>query len=300
MKPNRVVSAVVRKIRNRSWLVEGAGRLARWLDPQHVIILDAPILDGRRWDEAHPHPQLQAVLETGRERYARTLDAFMGFADGLARIPVQPLPDPAEPHWENMWMPGMDGVVLYGFMATLTPRLYLEIGSGNSTKFARRAIRDRQLNCRIVSIDPRPRTFIDNICEEVIRKPAETVQLEVFDRLQAGDILYIDGSHRVFMNSDVTALFLDVLPRLQPGVIVHVHDILLPHDYLGAWIERRYSEQYLLAAYLLARESRFEVLMPNWFVSHDVELKRRLQPLWDRPEMRGVATHGCSFWMRVR
>lgn len=300
MSRNPVASFIVRKIRNRSWLVDGVGRLARWLDPQHVLVLDAAILDGRRWDESHPHPHLQALMEAGRGDYARTLDAFLGLSDALARIPAQASADPAEPHWGNIWMPALDGVALYGFLTTLKPRCYLEIGSGNSTKFARRAIRDGGLDCRIVSIDPYPRAFIDNICDEVIRKPAETVPLEVYDRLQAGDILYIDGSHRVFMNSDVTALFLDVLPRLKPGVIVHVHDITLPHDYPADWIERRYSEQYLLAAYLLAKVSRFEILMPNWFVAHDPELKRRLQPLWDRPVMRGIATHGCSFWMRVR
>jgi hypothetical protein len=53
----------------------------------------------------------------------------------------------------------------------------------------------------------------------------------IFDRLQAGDVLFLDGLHRGFMNSDVTGFMLDVLPRLRPGVLVYVHDIPLPWDY---------------------------------------------------------------------
>ena len=95
----------------------------------------------------------------------------------------------------------------------------------------------------------------------------------VFDQLGAGDLLFIDSSHRVLQNSDVTVLFLDVIPRLPPGVLVHVHDISLPYDY-GAVIEiidRFYSEQYILAAYLLAEGNHIQVLLPSLFVSYDQE-----------------------------
>ncbi len=83
----------------------------------------------------------------------------------------------------------------------------------------------------------------------------ETCDLARFDQLQPGDILFLDCSHRVFMNSDVTVFMIDVLPRLRPGVPVHVHDIVLPWDYPDMFTNWYWSEAYILAAYLIgARE----------------------------------------------
>ena len=175
--------------------------------------------------------------------------------------------------------------------------------------FARRAIRDHGLPTRIVSIDPHPRTEIEALCDQSIRSPMEDVDTHVFDQLGAGDILFIDNSHRSFQNSDVTAFFLEVLPRLRPGVIVHIHDIFLPVDYPPAWADRHYSEQYLLACWLLANPKRFELMLSNAFVSIDSELSGQVAPLWDAPrfaEAKAAAIRvmpdfkGQSFWARLR
>src|SRR5208337_4619006 len=128
--------------------------------------------------------------------------------------------------------------------------------------------------------------------------PVETISLDIFDRLEPGDILYVDNSHRVLMNSDATVIFLDVIPRLKPGVLVEIHDVTLPYDYPTMWIDRYYSEQYLLAAYLLARGRRLDILLPNRFISSDDELRAILMPLWQKAEMQNVETHGSSFWMQ--
>ena len=105
-----------------------------------------------------------------------------------------------------------------------------------------------------------------------MRSPAEEVELDVYDRLGEGDILFVDNSHRCLQNSDATVMFLEVLPRLRPGVLVEFHDITLPDDYPPEWVGRFYSEQYLLAAYLLAGGDRFDVELPNHFVSRDADL----------------------------
>jgi hypothetical protein len=151
----------------------------------------------------------------------------------------------------------------------------------------------------VISIDPQPRVEIDDLCDEIYRKPVENIDLDTFDRLGPGDILYIDNSHRVFMNSDATAIFLDVIPRLKPGVLVEIHDIYLPYDYPVDWTNRYYSEQYLLAAYLLAKGKRFEILLPNMFISRDGELSKILAPLWNEASMKDVETHGGSFWVQM-
>jgi hypothetical protein len=166
--------------------------------------------------------------------------------------------------------------------------------------FARQAIGDYGLRTTIASIDPHPRVEIDSICDYVIRCPVGDLDLGIFEELEAGDILFVDNSHRVFMNSDATVIFLDVLPRLRAGVLVEFHDVYLPFDYPGEWSERYYSEQYLLAAYLLAEGERFEIVLPNAFISTDEELSGILAPLWDSPAMEGVERYGGSFWIRMR
>src|ERR1035438_7582905 len=149
----------------------------------------------------------------------------------MLAIPVCQPKTSDEPCWVNKWLSGLDTFALYGFVATCNPAVYIEVGSGFSTKVVRRAIRDMGLATRLVSIAPSPRAEIDRLCDEVIRQPLEACDLSLFDRLGSGDIFFMDGSHRSFMNSDVTVFFLEILPRLQPGVLVHIHDIFLPLDY---------------------------------------------------------------------
>jgi hypothetical protein len=265
------------------------------------ILLDYPVRSHPRYGWGRPdHPGLARLMWAGRERYRELLLDFAGHIGELQRIPVEGAEDAAEPSWLNNYFPGLDSVALYGLLARLRPRLYMEVGSGNSTKFVRRAIRDQDLSTRVVSIDPHPRAEVDALCDEVIRQPLEDVDPTVVDRLHAGDVLFIDGSHRVFMNSDVVAAFLDFMPRLQPGVHVHIHDIWIPSDYPPEWSSRFYSEQYLLAAQLVAGTTAYEVEFPAWFVTNDSELSMILQPLWDQPHMRRVERHGCSFWLLTR
>ena len=178
------------------------------------------------------------------------------------------------------------------------PATYLEVGSGTSTKFARRAIADHGLRTRVVSIDPNPRAEIDSVCDEVLRTPLEDLDLAVFDTVGPGDIVFVDNSHRVFTNSDATVVFLEVLPRLAPGVLVEIHDIYLPDDYPPDWNDRYYSEQYVLAGYLLGGGQAFTVELPNWFVTTDPELSRILAPLW--AALGDLEHHGGSFWLRTR
>jgi hypothetical protein len=80
----------------------------------------------------------------------------------------------------------------------------------------------------ITSIDPEPRTDINSLCDRVVRKWLEDCDLSLFDQLEPGDFLFFDGSHRVLTNSHTTVLYLEVIPRIKAGVIIHVHDIHLP------------------------------------------------------------------------
>ena len=91
-----------------------------------------------------------------------------------------------------------------------------------------------------------------------------------------------------------------MIPRLKPGVLVEIHDVMLPYDYPEEWTDRYYSEQYLLAAYLLAKGKTLDIVLPSHFISIDPEMKQLLSPLWETGQMKNVEPFGCSFWMRTR
>src|SRR5690606_38120240 len=107
-------------------------------------------------------------------------------------------------------------------LARERPRRYVEIGSGYSTLVVKFASRRYSPGTRIVSIDPHPRVEVDSACQEVIRRPLQDVEKGIFTELEAGDVVFYDGSHVVAQNSDVVVFFLEVLPALPPGVLVQV------------------------------------------------------------------------------
>lgn len=268
--------------------------------PGYTITLDyAPSASNQpRWGYDRPsHARLRALLGRHGATYERELRGVARHVDALRRIAVT-VDDagPEEPAWINGFLPGLDGALLYGLLREHTPARYLEIGSGNSTKFVARARRDGGLQTHLTSIDPAPRAEIDTLCDEVIRAPLEGVDLGVIARLQPGDMLFFDGSHRVFMNADTVAFFLDVLPLLPPGVLVGVHDIRLPDDYPPEFAERWYSEQYLLACWLLAESARVQPVLPAAYVTRHTSLGQLLDPLWTTPGFEAVERHGDAFW----
>ena len=253
-----------------------------------------------RWGHGKaPHAVLREVIAQHEDTYSVQLERASAFAQDLRAI-ERTSSDAREPSWINGFVPGLDGVALYALLRERKPRHYLEIGSGNSTKFVARAKRDGALDTTIVSIDPHPRAEVDGLCDAIIRRPLETAGAQVFDELESGDIVFFDGSHRTFTSSDSTVFFLEVLPKLPIGTIVGIHDVFLPDDYPPDWTDRYYSEQYLLAAYLLARCRWLEPILAAWYVSSHPYLRRRLDELWEDPRLEGVERHGCAFWMQVK
>ena len=93
--------------------------------------------------------------------------------------------------------------------------------------------------------------------------------------------------------------YMEVLPRLRPGVIVHIHDVYLPYDYPQFMCDRFYSEQYGLAMYLLANPNKYRTVLPNYFISEDAELAKILQPIWSHTNLLNVEQHGGSYWLQI-
>lgn len=269
-------------------------------DPE-TIGLDYEIDSVSRYGYGRPsHSGIQAILANGRDRYAAVLDEVAGHLARLAAIAVGSPPSVLEPYWNNDFFMGLDAAVLYTMVASGKPKRYLEIGSGNSTRFVRQAINDHGLDTTIISIDPEPRAECDELCDMVVRSALEATSPEVFKEVEAGDIVFFDGSHRSLMNSDVTVFFLEILPRLPEGTLVHIHDVFLPDDYPPGWAQRLYSEQYLLAARLLAPEPGFDVVFPAAYVLSDAELLGRTSEVWNHPDLAEVRAGWGSFWLRTR
>jgi hypothetical protein len=274
--------------------------IPRLLKGYYPIFLDYPFVPAPRYGYGKPpHEKLYQIFSADRARFIAALSAFRVLDSYLLQIPLTNTRDSGEPCWINKWFDGLDTLALYGFVALKKPVLYLEIGSGYSTKVVRRAVQDHKLATKITSIDPSPRTEVDALCDTVIRQPLEDVDLKQFDALSSGDILFLDGSHRCFMNSDVSVFFLDILPNLRPGVLVHIHDIDLPYDYMPERAEWYYSEQYLLAASLLAGHKNFRVVLPNAFVSSEQDCMQPLESLWSDPKLVSVPRKGISFWLET-
>ena len=275
-----------------------------WSKRFQTVQLDYPVEFKPRHGHGNPpHPELQQLISERDTAYLELLEACCSLAQkhlvGLERD--QDPTDPMRPYWENDFLPGLDIVSLFCFLERFKPKNYLEIGSGNSTMVAHHARSCFGLDTKIISIDPVPRAGIDRISDEVVREKFEDVaeKRAIHEELEPGDILYIDNSHRSLPNSDVTVCFLELIPRLKPGVIVHVHDIYLPHDYPQFMCDRAYNEQYLLAVLLLANPAKYQVLLPNFYVSQHDHLKTILNPFWSKLSWNGVERHGGSFWFVV-
>jgi predicted O-methyltransferase YrrM len=170
-----------------------------------------------------------------------------------------------EPRWDQDWFPRLDAAALYTLVRKQRPARIVEVGSGHSTRFTARAIRDGGLQTTITSIDPAPRADIGATGAVTIRKTLQQVGLEPFRDLGSGDILFIDSSHILMPGTDVDILFNHVLPGLPEGVLVHVHDIFLPDDYPPEWDWRGYNEQLGIAALLQGRG--FRLLWSSHYVA---------------------------------
>lgn len=128
----------------------------------------------------------------------------------------------------------------------------------------------------------------------LLRRRVQDIPIESFDQLEANDILFIDSSHVSKTGSDVNYYLFEIMPRLKPGVLIHIHDILYPFEYLEEWIigdKRSWNEAYIVKAFLQYNES-FEILYWNNFVFHRFTNDlARLMP-------RCMENEGGSLWLR--
>jgi len=231
---------------------------------------------------------------------------FPNFRHEYEQWPTKPTGESGRFYLRKSPFGGTDALAAYCMFRHFQPRLIIEVGSGFSSLVAAEAIAKNK-DSALICIEPFPPDFLRAGfpgLRSLIEKKVQDMDVEFFSQLESGDILFIDSSHTVKIGGDVNFLFLEVLPRLKPGVIVHVHDIFLPFDYRRDWVLdefRFWSEQYLLQAFLIFN-SEFEVLLANRYLAHRYleDLKTAFPSLANLKGARpnSVEWGGGSFWMR--
>lgn len=200
---------------------------------------------------------------------------------------------------QNSQYSWFDARLLFVMLNRLKPKKMIEVGSGFSSLLIA-DVNHRLLNDKIdfTCIEPFPRDFLRkdiNGLNHVIIEKVQTQDVDIFENLNEGDILFIDSSHVSKTGSDVNYIIFEILPRLKKGVIIHFHDIYLPFEYPKEWaidLNRSWNEQYILQA-LLMYSNGFKVLFgSNYAFNYHPELVANA--LKKPPEK---AFGGVSLWI---
>lgn len=273
----------------------------RFLNPRYQnLFSEFPVEMKPRYHDDKGHSLLYDIIHARRDKYELYIRSLLKYKSYFESwMDCDGSDTHSGPCWNNGFLPALDMMALYTMITEIRPDKYVEIGSGNSTMVVHQAIQDHKIKTGVISIDPVPRRSIDDMADVVIRDRLERIDLDLILSLNKGDILFIDNSHRILPNSDAMVVFMDILPRLSSGVIVHIHDIYLPYDYPQFMCDRFYSEQYGLAINLMANPKRYVPLFPCFYVHRDSELSSALSPLWDIQLLEDSERHGGSFWFEI-
>ena len=201
---------------------------------------------------------------------------------------------------DNNFFEAGDAEIYYQMIRYHKPKKIIEIGSGQSSLIAMEAINNnKQIDnfiTELTCIEPFENKWLEKNDIRVIRKKVEEVDTDIFTGLNKNDILFIDSSHVIKPQGDIVKIFLEILPKLKSCVIIHIHDIFSPRDYLENWLKienRFFNEQYLLEG-ILDNSSRYKIMLSLNLLKYDFykELKNVCPYLNDRSEP-------SSFYMTI-
>lgn len=223
-----------------------------------------PVLDHYYQPLINPKKHLVKPLSNVRElpgidfnvnEQLEILERFC-YTEELENIPLNKMMEASFYYNNTSYGPG-DAEYLYNIVRYFKPKKIIEIGSGLSTLMVKNA-RDRNLqddstySCTHICIEPYEMPWLEKADVVLRREKVETVDKSLFKELQANDILFIDSSHIIRPQGDVLFEYQEILPILNKGVLIHVHDIFSPQDYPENWVyeHKLWNEQYLLEAFL--------------------------------------------------
>lgn len=220
-----------------------------------------PLIDYRKLPVMPPNTHL---LQDAAKQWE--FIANFDFNKELTALPIEKKADDKF-YYHNGSFGSGDAELYYSIIRYYQPARILEVGCGYSTLIALEAIQKSAGNdpfyiCEVTCIEPYEMPFLETLKVKLIRQPVEQTAARIFSELQGGDILFIDSSHIIRPGGDVNFLILEVLSCLNPGVLIHFHDIFIPGYYPTDWLKeefRLWNEQYLLEAFLLHNDS-FEIV----------------------------------------
>lgn len=190
--------------------------------------------------------------------------------------------------------------ILHSMIRNFAPKRIIEIGSGNSSKIISSVLGQNRSEYTI--IDPYASELTERLpnVNRIIKEKVELTDLKKFEELGQNDILFIDSGHTVRIGSDVNFLFLDVLPRLSQGVIVHIHDIGLPYEYPKSYYTNPsfrvfWTEAYLLQAFLCLNPY-FEVMLAMSYLM--TEKNKEFSKAFPYYNSEIHKNNSGSFWIR--
>ena len=229
----------------------------------------------------------------------------LNFSDELVKMPFDKTAD-LKYYFNNSVFLSGDSEISYGMIRHFKSRKIIEIGSGLSTLMTLNAIQknkeeDANYNCEMICVEPFEHKWLDKLDIKLVRSMVEDVDISLFDKLEKNDILFIDSSHMIKPQGDVLFLFLHVLPKLKPGVLVHIHDIFTPRDYLADWVlvkNRMWNEQYLLEAFLSHNHDFKIISAVNFLRHHHLEALSACCPVMKKQIESGADREPGSFWIQ--
>jgi predicted O-methyltransferase YrrM len=250
--------------------------------------------------EAKPVPESVPGVALDRAAMVRTWHDLLPFFSRTA-FPATPCPG-FHYAFENPSYSWGDGSVLHAMICRHRPKRIIEVGSGWSSACMLDTV-DKDLggNCDLTFIDPFPELLRelagDAISQaRVMECNVQDVPLEIFDTLKPDDILFIDSTHVLKTGSDVCFELFEILPRLVPGVLVHLHDMFWPFEYPRFWVideNRSWNEIYAIRAFLM-HNSAWDIIMFNDYLAK-LE-KEMLEETW--PSF--LQNPGGALWLRRR
>jgi hypothetical protein len=195
---------------------------------------------------------------------------------------------------------------LHSMIRHYKPKRIIEIGSGFSSRIISKAIELNSSNgslCNYQIIDPYPNVITETKIQNINSFNKERVELvdpKFFCSLEENDILFIDSGHTTRIGGDVNFMYLDILPTLKKGVIIHIHDINLPYEYPEVYCTNPafrvfWTEAYLLQAFLCFNSS-FEILLAMNFIQKD-HIDRFCEA-FPKFELDKNWANSGSFWIR--
>ena len=220
--------------------------------------------------------------------------------------PKVPFPEEKHSDWRfafnNPSYSWCDAIILYCMLREMRPNKIIEVGSGHTSAL----ILDTNeryfgggIDCTFV--EPHPQLLLSLLRPNEDREPRlvprklQDVNLELFDTLEAGDILFVDSSHVVKAGSDCQLLFSDILPRLNPGTLIHFHDVFDRFEYPAEWLRegRGWNEQYILRAFLQFN-SEFRIKL---YTAH---LIARYREWFEKHMPNCLRNAGAQIWIERR